>query len=661
MAIGKMKRITLIGPEDKGKKVGRFLQERAVLEITHLKEESALKEITARKVLPDEELNKKLKKLDYLEELLSPKEKKSPQKIQLSQKEFLNIVKSFNLDSFYEKVKNLAERIKKKENLRKRLHKLKEDFSPIRELDFPLEQFLSMAFTASAIYKVPALKLNVLIKELNQKNPYFYLEIIKQDKKESLFLIIYLREQQEEFLSLLAKHNANLQKFPPFHSTAAEILSFIEGRLMKNDRDSLQLNAEMKKFARERNKILILLDYYSSFKEQENVQSSFGQTRNTFVLTGWIAGRQLLNLEKSLKEKFPAIALYSREPKKNENVPTIFENKPLIKPFEAVTDLYGRPLYRGVDPSGFLSIFFVLSFATCLSDSGYGFLLAIFSLIMLKKMRLSEMGKKLAKLFFFSGLATIVVGVITGSCFGNFLEKIPFSPLRKLWASIIVLHPIKNSGDMMKFFYFALSFGYVQISFGVLLKLVKGIKDYGIAGLKNLAPFLIQLGLPLWILAFLVKKGLLPFSFLGGFFFSCLSFLLIFALGFVVFRQCVEQKGIFMKLFWSTYSVYGMVVGNLLSDTLSYSRLFALGMTTALLAIVINQVVSLAILVPYVGFILGMGIFLLGHLFNLAINTLGAYVHTSRLQYLEFFTKFYEAGGRVFKPFRIERKYTIIE
>ena len=263
-------------------------------------------------------------------------------------------------------------------------------------------------------------------------------------------------------------------------------------------------------------------------------------------------------------------------------------------------------------------------------------------------------------MFFFSGLATIVVGVITGSCFGDLLERVPFSPLKRLWGTIAVLNPVKNADDMMKFFYFALLFGYVQISFGVLLKLMRGIKDYGIAGLKNFAPFLIQLGLPLWILAFLAKKGTLPISFLGGFFFSSLSFLLILALVFVIFRQCVEQKGIFMKLFWSVYSVYGMVVGNLLSDTLSYSRLFALGMTTALLAIVMNQLVSLVLPIPYLGLVLGIVIFCFGHLFNLAINTLGAYVHTSRLQYLEFFTKFYEAGGKAFKPFRIERKYTII-
>jgi len=660
MAIGRMKKITLIGPENKAKKLTRDLQEKAFLEIIHFKEEPSLKVLLPKKVLPDEELEKKIKKLYFLKEILFSLGEKASEKIQISTIKLLDIVKNFDLNTFYKKVKVLDEGIKKKENLTKKLNKLKEDFYLIKEVDLPLYQFLPGRFTEKGIYKISALQLNNLIKEIEKITLSFYLKIVKKDKKEILFLLIYPREEKRKVASLLNRYNATSQKFLPFRLTAAGMLSFIEKRLVRNEENLSRLNEEMKTFASERNKILVLLDYYASCKEQENIQNSFGQTESAFLLTGWLPAKNLPNLEKCLKEKFPEVALYSREPKRGEDVPTILENRVLVEPFEAVTDLYGRPFYKGIDPSGLLSIFFILCFATCLSDSGYGFLLAIFSFILLKKMHLSEMGKRLCRLFLFSGLATIGAGIITGSCFGDLFEKIPFSPLRRFWGTITVLNPVKNPDDMMKFFYLALFFGYLQISFGVMVRLIKSIKDWGTAGLKNLAPFLVQLGLPLWILAFLSRKGSLPFSFLGGFFFFPLSFFLILALLLVIFQQFIEQKGIFMKLFWSVYSVYGMIVGNLLSDTLSYSRLFALGMTTALLAIVVNQLVSLVLPLPYLGILLGILLFCLGHLFNLGINTLGAYVHTSRLQYLEFFTKFYEAGGRAFKPFRIERKYTII-
>ncbi|MCK4244106.1 MAG: hypothetical protein KAX20_00615 [Candidatus Omnitrophica bacterium] len=661
MAIGRMKKITLIGPEDEGKKLTRFLQEKALLEITHFREEPTLKELSPKKVLSDKELEEKIRRLYYLKEILFSLEKGSPGKIRLSRAELLSIVEDFDLDSFYERVKALNERIKKRDRLKRRLKELQGELLPLGKVSLPLYQLLSTAFTKIGIYKVPSLQFNGLLREMGKVSPYFHLEAIKKDKKETLFLIIYHQEKEKEFLLLLSRYNAASQKFLPFHSTAAATLSFIKERLAITEEDISQLNNEMREFVLERNKILVLLDYYSSLKEQEDIQSSFGETKRAFLLTGWITERTLPNLKRHLKERFPVVALYFRDPKKGEEVPTVLENRALIEPFEAVTDLYGRPLYKGMDPSALLSIFFIFCFATCLSDSGYGLLLVIFSFILLKKLHLSEMGKRLCRLFLFCGLASIVVGAMTGSCFGDLLERIPFSPLKRLNERVTFLSPVKDPQDMMRFFYFALLFGYLQVSSGVMIKLAKSIKDFGVAGFKNLAPFLIQLGLPLWILALLSRREILPFSFLGDSFFYCLSGLLIFAFVSVILQQLREQKGVFMKLFWAGYSIYGMVVGNLLSDTLSYSRLFALGMTTALLAIVMNQLVSLALPIPYLGVILGILIFCFGHLFNLGINVLSAYVHTSRLQYLEFFTKFYEAGGRVFKPFRIERKYTIIK
>ncbi len=686
MAIGRMKRITLIGPKSQGRKLTRFLQEKALLEITHFREEPTLKELSPEKALPDKELDERLKRLYWLKEILFSSEKKSPGKIRLSRTELLSIVKNFALNSFSKRVRTLNERIKKKENLKRRLRELQKELLPLEKVSLPLCQLLSTVYTKIGIYKIPSLQFNSLLKEMEKTSPYFHLEIIppptnhtyfsrnlespnphlthsqlKKDKKQTLFLIIYHREKEKEFSLLLNKYNATAQRFLPFHSTAAAVLSFIQERLAITEEDICRLNNEMGEFGAERNKILVLLDYYSSLKEEEDIQSSFGQTKSAFLLSGWITARDLSDLKRYLKESFPAVALYFREPKKGEDVPTILENRALFEPFEAVTDLYGRPLYKGMDPSALLSIFFILCFAICLSDSGYGLLLAIFSFILLKKLHLSEMGKRLCRLFLFSGLVTIVVGIMTGSCFGDLIERIPFSPLKRLNERVTFLSPVKDPEDMMKFFYFALFFGYLQVSFGVMIKLVKSIKDFGRAGFKNLAPFLIQLGLPLWVLALLSRREILPFSFLGNSFFYCLSGLLISAFLSVILQQLREQRGVFMKLFWAGYSIYGMVVGNLLADTLSYSRLFALGMTTALLAIVMNQLVSLALPVPYLGVILGMLIFCFGHLFNLAINTLGAYVHTSRLQYLEFFTKFYEAGGRVFKPFRVERKYTIIK
>jgi len=128
----------------------------------------------------------------------------------------------------------------------------------------------------------------------------------------------------------------------------------------------------------------------------------------------------------------------------------------------------------------------------------------------------------------------------------------------------------------------------------------------------------------------------------------------------IIYYHWTSQDKIALKLFWCWYGWYGVVTGNSLADILSYIRLFALGLTTGLLALSINEICSLIWRFPYIGFLLSIIIFIPGHIFNLLINSLGAYVHTSRLQYYEFFMKFFEGGGAIFTPFTRNRKYVEI-
>jgi len=116
-----------------------------------------------------------------------------------------------------------------------------------------------------------------------------------------------------------------------------------------------------------------------------------------------------------------------------------------------------------------------------------------------------------------------------------------------------------------------------------------------------------------------------------------------------------------MRLFWALNGGYSVIASNLLGDILSYSRLFGLGLTSAVLGFVVNEIVFMSTGIPFVGYVLGFLIFIVGHSGNLAISLLGGYVHTSRLQYLEFFTKFFESGGRSFSPLKEIREYTYIE
>ena len=116
-----------------------------------------------------------------------------------------------------------------------------------------------------------------------------------------------------------------------------------------------------------------------------------------------------------------------------------------------------------------------------------------------------------------------------------------------------------------------------------------------------------------------------------------------------------ENPNVVMRILGGLYSLYDIV--GIFSDVLSYSRLLALGLATGVIAMIIDMLALMTSGVPGIGFIIGILIFCVGHVFNLVINTLGAFIHSGRLQFVEFFSKFFEAGGKKYKPFRFESKY----
>ncbi len=172
----------------------------------------------------------------------------------------------------------------------------------------------------------------------------------------------------------------------------------------------------------------------------------------------------------------------------------------------------------------------------------------------------------------------------------------------------------------------------------------------------DLPTLLVQTGL---LLLVLVSAGILP----AGLLRFVLGLLITAAMG-VIYYQWTSNREISLKIFWSVFGIYSIITGNFLADTLSFSRIFALGLTGGLLGMAINTMLLPSApvrgLAGFVGLAVASLALCAGHLINLAISVLGAYVHTSRLQYLEFFTKFFESGGRQFKPFKLENKYVFL-
>jgi V/A-type H+-transporting ATPase subunit I len=323
-----------------------------------------------------------------------------------------------------------------------------------------------------------------------------------------------------------------------------------------------------------------------------------------------------------------------------------------------------------------------LYFGFCVSDVGYGFILTLICFFVLKKFsrtsgippkagKMGPQGLRFFRLFFLCGISTIIIGALTGSWFGNMLDVFAetnpiIMPLKNFKDSLIMLDPMKEPTRLLAI---ALSFGIVQVWFGNIVAIIGNAKNR-----RFIDIFLDQI--PMLTLLFgLTGMGLIFLRLLGSAWARIFKYATLIGAITLILTQGRTEKGVGAKLFFGAYNLYNALSGYL-SDILSYSRLWALGLVTGVMATTINLIsiqfsqifVSVIPFVDKVAFLkilvsslILVIIFIFGHLVSFLMNLLGAFVHPVRLQFVEFFSKFFKSGGRPFKPFRIETKYINIK
>lgn len=504
-----------------------------------------------------------------------------------------------------------------------------EDLRPWAALDLPLEEIEAGQWAMMDLYIAPADQYGLLQEALTEKLSEYCLDEIYSDDEEAYFFFSALAEEKETIDELFRARAVTRVSFPDVTGTPSEIINALSDRLEELKEERRAALGEVEELLEHRPMLMACYDYMDNEYEKQQAVSNLACTDNSFMLEGWVPVPVLGDLETLISDQTETAVLASRDPEPDEQVPVLLHNRGPAEPYEVVTKLYSTPKKHELDPTPFMAPFFFLFFGICLSDAGYGILLGLLAFYLYRKLTLGDSGKQLLKLLMLGGISAFAFGILLGGYFGDLINLPPllFDPLQEPMTMLIA----------------ALAIGLFQVYFGMGLQAYRNIKggkpwdalyDQGFW-------FLFLNGLILLI------AGIAPFGLwmtLGG------------AAG-LVLTQGRSQSSIILKFFSGLLSLYN--VTQYLSDVLSYSRLFALGLASVVIGMVVNSVGDLAA-GSIIGYVIMVIILTIGHFFNMIISTLSSYVHTSRLQYLEFFNKFFEGGGRSFQPFRVKNSYVDI-
>ena len=409
-------------------------------------------------------------------------------------------------------------------------------------------------------------------------------------------------------------------------------------------------------------KLDFLEDYYTMKVERYAAFDEIATTDNTFILTGYIPAEDAASLAEELERDYDACV--ELEDSDTDDTPIKLRNNAFAAPTEGVLASYSYPNRHEADPTSVMAIFYYLFFGMMFSDAGYGLVMALACGILLKKFQHMEAGlRRSMKMFFWCGVSTTIWGLLFGSFFGDAVSVISntfFHTPPPAIPGIVVPLWLNPVDDPMKVLMLSFLLGIIHLFTGL------GIQAYNFIKRKEYLPviydvvswYLLVGGAILALLSMDMMGNMAGFT-LPPVFLKIGGMMAAVGAVIIVLFAGRESSNPIIRFLKGVYGLYGST--GYLSDILSYSRLLALGMATGIIAQVFNLVGTI-LGDSILGVIVFIIVFLIGHTVNIGINALGAYVHTNRLQFVEFFGKFYTGSGREFKPFKINTKhYTVKE
>ncbi len=522
---------------------------------------------------------------------------------------------------------------------------------PWKELDIPLDETATHDSEIFLLLFSGGTTLEELEKSAEAAGVAAVIREISQDTDQMYAAAVCHKSQSGEFWEAMRQAGGVRAEFDQLRGTAADNIAAARRELERLETELARGEDRLKEAAADIPALKLAYDGTQLAIECGKAKGKMLHTEETSLLTAWVPQRRKGQVEKAL-DKYACYYEF-RQPEPEEEPPVLLKNSKLVEPFEAVTEMYALPMYGSVDADPFIAPFFFIFFGMMLSDAGYGLILAIAGFLGAKLLDLGPGGKKMFRLIGMGGVSTVIFGALYGSWFGDAIPKIAEVYFGKTIQMPLLIDPLSDPMTIL-----AVSFvlGYIHLFVGLYLKAALMIRrGHALDAFFDVGLWaILLLGLPM--LAAGMLEGVLGASLAAGIAAAGKWMSIAGTVG-LVLTQGRDKKNIFMKLVGGVGSLYDIT--GYFSDLLSYSRILALGLATGVIATVVNQIGTL-LGGGVISAILFLAVFIFGHAMNLAINALGSYVHSARLQYVEFFGKFYEGGGKPFRPLAPKTKYVMI-
>ncbi|WP_161877654.1 V-type ATP synthase subunit I [Alkalibacterium sp. MB6] len=651
MAIAKMKKLTILAEQEYKDEILKSVQEMQSLEVMSLGEEmgkTMLVGLNSEQTPADttaladisETLQDIRYTLNYLDDFVpgpGTLEKLRTKKEVFTLKELEERVEQYDIEG-------VISQVSQKE---KQLNQLDEEMKDLKQEEDYLRRWRSLNFLPEEVAHLRLM--DVLIGSVDKEHAAPMIDEFKENGR-IYFEEIYIRGDEHAYLIILPKEEhkklTQITNQYSFQEVNYEYKVLPEDALYQNlltQKEKRELvssiKLEMKQWKEQYRQLELAEEYYYNLSERKTATDLLVNSEHLFLLTGWIEEAKADDLKAFVLDTSGdsnvAILTDDIDVDEYQDVPVVLENNTIVKPFEMITEMFSFPRYGGVDPTGHMVPFFIIFFGIMSADLGYGLLLFGVTLAALKLLHLKSGAARFMKFLHINSYSTMFFGLFFGSIFG---AELPFNVL-------------SLQDDVLTVMILSVALGLIQMIYSLILNGVikTSENDKSSAYVDGFAWAMILVGIVIWVLGSMVFNNDLVAQ--AGIILAVIN-----VIGILIISMLANSNKA-LGLGLGLYNLYG--ISGYVGDAVSYTRLMALAVASANIGMAFNMIVGL--LPPIFRFTVGLLLMVALHAINIGLTMLSAYVHTSRLQYVEFFGKFYEGGGKPLTPLKTLEKHISIK